>query len=118
MTGLSNPPNVSRPSSCRSRTIAIEPAALAAACEITRSNPSRQDFVNYRADDFSRHLPPSDVPFVAFGTAQNDTMLGGYPILPQGIHTVNVHIGVSISSVKAPGETRLSAHTRRVSGAS
>jgi hypothetical protein len=44
----------------------------------------------------------SDVPFIAFGMAQNDTTLGGYAVLPQDIHTVDMHIGMSISSMSAP----------------
>ncbi|KAN0132935.1 hypothetical protein V8E53_009300 [Lactarius tabidus] len=52
-----------------------------------------------RADGFSWYLTPSDVPFVAFGKAQNDIMLGGHTVLPQDIYTDDVHIGVFISSV-------------------
>jgi hypothetical protein len=99
VTGFSNPSNVSRPSSCPSGTIAIEPAAG----EITCSNVERQDFVigpnPNRADSFRWYLAPSDVPFVAFETSQNDTMLGGYAVLPQDIHTADMHIGVCISSM-------------------
>ncbi|KAN0130008.1 hypothetical protein V8E53_012162 [Lactarius tabidus] len=94
-TGLSNPSNVSRPTSCPSGTIAMEPAAG----EITCSNVERQDFVVFpnpnRADSFSWRLAPSDVSFVAFAAAQNDTMLGDYAVLPQD----TVHIGVCISSM-------------------
>jgi hypothetical protein len=52
-----------------------------------------------RADGFNWYLAPSDVPFVAFATAQNDTILGGYAVLTQDTHTVDVHICVSISPV-------------------
>ncbi len=106
MMGSSDPSNVTYPSG----TIAIDPAA----CEITGSNPERQDFIigPNRAEGFSGYFVARfDAPFVAFGTAQNGTvrasetardgtMLGGYAVFPQDIRTVDVRIGVSFISVE------------------
>ncbi|KAH9057785.1 glycosyl hydrolase family 92-domain-containing protein [Lactarius vividus] len=65
-----------------------------------------------RAEGFSGYFVARfDVPFVAFGTAQNGTVragetaragtvLGGYAVFPQDIRTVDVRIGVSFISVE------------------
>jgi putative alpha-1,2-mannosidase len=103
--GSPDPSNVTYPSD----TIAINPVA----CEITGSNPERQDFTigPNRAESFSGYfVARSDAPFVAFGTVNNGTVrasvttldgtiLGDYAVFPQDRYTVDVRIGVSFISV-------------------
>jgi putative alpha-1,2-mannosidase len=126
--GFSDPANVTYPSG----SVAINPAT----CEISGSNPERQDFIigPNPAERFSGYFVARfDTPFIAFGTVQNGTVragetardgkvLGGYVTFRRDTQIVNVRIGVSFISVEQarrnleseiPDGTRLEQTARR-----